>query len=99
MHVLQHINCQGPPPYCSSLKCPVTPFLDLVEFAARPRRIVAFAILFIKQTLGKLTAILRRQRALPLRPTRNVLCCFLGAEACLRLLMHAMGPDTVPARR
>src|SRR5712692_6331193 len=100
MHVLQHINSrQGTPPSSSSLKCPVTPLLDLVEFAARPRRIVTIAIFFIKQPLGKLTAILRRQRALPLRPTRNVLCCFLSAEARLRLLIHVMGPDTVPARR
>src|SRR5258708_1652603 len=100
MHVLQHKNSrQGTPPSCSSLKCPVTPLLDLVEFASRPRRIVTFAIFLIKQTLGKLTAVLRRQRVSPLRPTRNVFCCFLGAEARLRLLIHVIAPDAVPARR
>src|SRR5579862_9080526 len=66
------------------------PLLDFTEFAPRTGRIVALAVLFIEQPLGKLPAVLRRQRALALRPARHVFGRFLAAQARFRLLVHGL---------
>src|SRR5260221_4186380 len=87
--MLQHITLRhGTPPSRSSLKRPVAPLLDLTAFAAGPLRIVAFPAFRIQQPLGELPAVLRRQRTLPFRPTRNIFGGFLAAQARFRLLVH-----------
>src|SRR4051812_36951113 len=53
MYMLQHVNRRhGTPPSCTSFECPVAPLLDLAEFAALSRRIVATAVFFVEQPLG-----------------------------------------------